>query len=211
MADLPVMLRVAGRRCVVVGGGAVAARRATALLAAGAKVTVVAPEACDELQSLPVEWVERRFEPYDLENAILAVAATDDAAVNEAIAVAARERGVLINRADDPQDGDVVFPAHDRVGPVTVCVHTDGISAAGAAAIRDQLLQAVPESWITLLTHARAYRQRIQERFAHDEAERLRRLRLLGSDEALERLEREGEQGLIDYFETLAGDSQRDT
>src|SRR5205085_12486991 len=44
MADLPVMLRVAGRRCVIDGRGAVSTRRARALLDAGAMVTVIAPE-----------------------------------------------------------------------------------------------------------------------------------------------------------------------
>lgn len=39
----PAMLRVAGKNCVIIGGGTVAARKLATLLAAEAKVTVVAP------------------------------------------------------------------------------------------------------------------------------------------------------------------------
>ena len=44
MPDLPVMLRIEGKRCVIVGGGPVARRRAAALLEAGGRVTVVSPQ-----------------------------------------------------------------------------------------------------------------------------------------------------------------------
>ena len=48
----PAMLKVAGKHCVIIGGGTVAARKLQTLLDAGARVTVVAPEFCAEVQSL---------------------------------------------------------------------------------------------------------------------------------------------------------------
>src|SRR6202035_3355115 len=78
----PVDLVVEGRRCVVVGGGGVAARKVEGLVTAGADVVVVAPEIGDRVRSLGVQLVERPYQGGDLDGAWLAIATTDDAAVN---------------------------------------------------------------------------------------------------------------------------------
>ena len=53
-------LKLAGRRVLVVGGGPVAASKLAALLAAGADVTVVAPEVDPEIARAPACALERR-------------------------------------------------------------------------------------------------------------------------------------------------------
>jgi precorrin-2 dehydrogenase/sirohydrochlorin ferrochelatase len=57
----PVSLQVAGRACLVVGGGPVAARKARGLLAAGALVTVVAPDLGPDMEALAPLTVQRRL------------------------------------------------------------------------------------------------------------------------------------------------------
>ncbi|HET6719314.1 MAG TPA: NAD(P)-dependent oxidoreductase, partial [Rhodocyclaceae bacterium] len=44
MNHLPIFMNLRGRDCAVIGGGEVAARKCALLIAAGAKVTVTAPE-----------------------------------------------------------------------------------------------------------------------------------------------------------------------
>ena len=89
-AVYPVGLRLLDRRVVVVGGGQVAHRRVAGLLEARARVTVVSPEVTPALEALvepgSLTWVRRRYEPGDLAGAWYAVAATDDPAVNAAVA-----------------------------------------------------------------------------------------------------------------------------
>ena len=46
----PVMLKLKGKQCVIIGGGEVAARKLNTLCEAGAKVTIVAPQCCAMLQ-----------------------------------------------------------------------------------------------------------------------------------------------------------------
>ena len=76
-ATYPAQLRLDGLRCLVVGAGAVAARKVEALLAAGAVVSVVAPEAVDELAtSVLVRWHERTYVRGEVASYRLAVAAT---------------------------------------------------------------------------------------------------------------------------------------
>lgn len=157
---LQVQLRVAGRRCLVVGGGTVGTRRSRALLNAGADVVVVDPTPSAELEALaapetravaPVaeprsEWLElvrRPFRTSDVTDGplVLVVAATDDAQVNAAVGSAAQQAGVLVNRADDVTAGDLAFPAVVRRGPVTI-----GISSAVAPAVDPAVDPAVEPS-----------------------------------------------------------------
>ncbi len=200
MPDLPVMLNVRDRRCVVIGGGPVARRRAAALLAAGATVTVIAPQL--DLSDLPVTTIERAWQPGDLAGAFLVVIATDDPAVNAAAANEARQAGALVNRADDPAAGDLLIPAHRHEGPITLAVHTGGISPAAAAAIRDELAAALDRDWITLLETIAPYRARIQETIA-DPAERRRRLTQLASPDALAALRTGGANALQKFCEQV--------
>lgn len=133
---LSVQLRLAGRRCVVVGGGAVGARRAATLCSAGAEVTVIAPDIHDELVELAtagiVEVVRRDVEPDDLAGAALVVAATGRPEVDRWVGEEAASRGIPVNRADDAAAGDVLFPAVVRRGPLSVAVSTGGRAPAAA-------------------------------------------------------------------------------
>ena len=198
MSDLPVMLHVRGRRVVIAGGGSVALRRAQALLDAGADVAVIAPAIDEQLAAMDVTIQRRPFQVDDLEGAMLVVIATDDAVVNEAAAEAAGERGVLVNRADDPPAGDLVIPAHGRIGPVTVAVHTGGISPPAGAAIRDELIESLDGDWVTLLKTAEPYRRHLQQT-VQDPTARHTALQQLTDKKAMLALKRGGASALDEH------------
>jgi precorrin-2 dehydrogenase/sirohydrochlorin ferrochelatase len=154
----PVDLVVEGRRCVVVGGGGVAARKVEGLVTAGADVVVVAPEIGDRVRSLGVQLVERPYRAGDLVGAWLAIAATDDAAVNRAVRADADAARLWVNAADDPPSCSFILPAVVRRGPVMVTVSTAGRSPALAGWIRSQVAdQLGPEVGVLaeLLSEAR--------------------------------------------------------
>lgn len=203
MPDLPVMLKVRGWRCVVVGGGGVAQRRARALVEAGADVIVVAPAMDDAFSGLGVTVVQRGFEAGDLEGARLVVIASDDAATNEAAAAEAKVRGILVNHAGAPDNGDFDVPAHTRHGPLTLAVHTGGISPAAAATIRRTLSDALDADWPRLLELAAPYRSLIQQRYA-DPAQRQARLRRLTDPAAMAILKAQGDTALRRHFDALS-------
>ena len=196
MPDLPVMLHVEDRRCLVVGGGSVAVRRAGALLACGAQVAVVAPQMDQALADMAIERHLRTFEPDDLDDVLLVVIATDDVEVNEQITKVARRRGILVNRADDPAQGDFVVPAHHHDGPVTLAVHSGGVSATAAAAMRDELAASLDDDWPRLLLLVEPYRKQIQTTLPPGPA-RQARLRKLGDPAMLQRLKTEGEAAVV--------------
>ena len=141
----PLGLRLAGRRVVVVGAGAVALRRVSGLLAAGADITVVSPQATPALADLAAgdrfTWVRRPYEPGDLADAWLAMACTDDAGANAAVAAEAEAERILCVRADDASLASAWVPATGRTGAYTLAVHADR-DPARAAAMRDHLVAA---------------------------------------------------------------------
>jgi uroporphyrin-III C-methyltransferase/precorrin-2 dehydrogenase/sirohydrochlorin ferrochelatase len=139
----PVGLRLAGRRVVVVGGGGVALRRVAALLAAGAKVTVIASRITAALGDLAdrgaVDVEHRPYEDGDLDGAWFALACTDDPAVNAAVAAEADRSRVWCVRGDDAQRSAAWVPAVGRSERLTVAVHADR-DPRRAAAVRDECL-----------------------------------------------------------------------
>ena len=146
----PVGLVVRGRRCLVVGGGRVAARKIATLLACGAAVTVVAPEvheatrelaesgALDAIDESPLDVQLRSYRAGEAAGYRLVVAATGDAAVDDAVYEDAEAAGVWVNVADDPARCSFVLPAVARRGNVTVAVATGGASPALATWLRDR-------------------------------------------------------------------------
>jgi siroheme synthase-like protein len=202
MSDLPVMLKVRGRRCLIVGGGGVARRRAGALLEAGAFVTVVAPQIDPELAQLPIHVEVRTYRGDDLDEVMLVIVATDNETVNQQVSADARARGVLVNRADDPDEGDITIPAHTRHGPITLAVHTGGISASASAEIRRRLTEALDPDWATLLQLVAPYRARIQQS-TPDRERRRTLLASLTNDTAMALLKQTGPQAVVNYCERL--------
>jgi len=145
------MLDLTGRQVVVVGGGRVALRRVRALLAAGALVHVIAPRVDPALACLEVRLSRRRYRDGDLAGAWLAHAATDDPAVNAAVAADAQRLRVWSVRADDAAASRAWTPATARHGDVTVAVSAGGdprraqrLRAAVAAALAEGSLPLRP-------------------------------------------------------------------
>lgn len=161
MRYLPILVDLAGRPCLVVGGGAVAARKVEQLIAVGARVLVVATRVGARIAELsaaePTLRVEqRRYRRADLDGVALAFAATDDPALQEAIAVQARAAGVWLNAVDEPERCSFVMPAILDRDPLVVAVSTSGASPALARRIRDDLDEALgPEYAAAVDTLAR--------------------------------------------------------
>lgn len=155
LVGYPVNLIVAGRRCIVVGAGRIGARKIDGLLAAGAAVHVVAPEAVDAVQDLVtsgrITWDAREFRADDLDRAWLAVAATASAEVNRAVFDAGEARRVWVNAADDPASCSYTLMSVVRRGDLVVTIGTNGRSPALATYLKDRLTAEIGPEYGTLL------------------------------------------------------------
>ena len=142
MSGFPILVEGSAIDVLVVGGGTVASRKAAVLIEAGARVRVVAPQVSDALRALAgagrVRLIERRYERGDISDAHLVVAATDDRAVNAAVAADAHAAARLVNVADAPADGSFATMATHRAGALVFGVSAGGVPGA-AARIRDAI------------------------------------------------------------------------
>lgn len=128
--NYPLQLKIQNKLCLVIGGGKIAARKAGRLLAAGAKVTVIATRVLPSLQELALKQqlnlYVRPYIPTDLKGAFLVVAATDDAEVNARIARDAEPLQLLVNVVDAPELGNFLVPGACTLGQLTFTVATSG-------------------------------------------------------------------------------------
>jgi siroheme synthase-like protein len=155
MLDTPfyiACLRLSGRRCLVVGGGEV--DKVEGLLACGAAVTLVAPEAEPELEQLAregsIQWEQRAYEPADLEGAFLAIASTDDTDVNIRVYEDAEARAMLVNVVDVPPLCNFILPAIVRTGPLAIAISTAGASPALAKRMKREIAEVYGEPYARL-------------------------------------------------------------
>jgi len=132
----PVFLELSGKRAVVIGSLALHERKDVALREAGAEVEVFANGA----------WA-----PSDLDGAFICVASSSDPVERDAIASAARDRGVLVNVMDDIPNCDFAAPAIVRRGDLAVAVGTGGRSPAIARKVREDLEGRYGHEWAEVL------------------------------------------------------------
>jgi siroheme synthase-like protein len=167
---------ISERMCVVIGGGEVALRKVKALLECHAKVNVVSPEICNDLDQLgrdgDVTIYRRRYQAGDLNGAVLAIAATDDRDTNQAVSEEARERSIAVNVVDVPASSDFIFPSYFSRGDITIAVSTAGSSPALARKIRTQLEKQVGEEYAVLTRVANDVRKKIKQSGYTVDAER---------------------------------------
>jgi uroporphyrin-III C-methyltransferase/precorrin-2 dehydrogenase/sirohydrochlorin ferrochelatase len=153
----PAFLNLTSRRVVVVGGGPVAAGKLDALLAAGADVTVVAPDVHPDIERRSVTVIRREFEDADLDGAWWVVAAaTSD--VNRRVRAAADARRVFVNAVDDPAHASAYLGGVVRRDGVTVAFSTEGRAPALAGLLREALDAWLPgdlDRWLTAADEAR--------------------------------------------------------
>jgi uroporphyrin-III C-methyltransferase/precorrin-2 dehydrogenase/sirohydrochlorin ferrochelatase len=136
------LLDVSGRRVLVVGAGAVGLRRIEKLIAAGARVEVVALEIAAGVAALPVVSTHRAFLDSDADGAWLVFACTNDPVVNALVAAAAEQRGIFCVRADSAPGGTARTPATVVRDDLTVAVNA-GDDPRRAAALRDAISLAL--------------------------------------------------------------------
>jgi siroheme synthase-like protein len=178
----PIVLDLRGRDVVVIGGGAVAERKIRALIEAGARAAVIAPEATAAIEAWAaageVRLVKRRYRRGDLCGARLAYAATGDAAANREARHEADLERVWLNVADEPSLCDFFEPAVVSRGRLTVAISTDGASPALAARMRALLERDLGPEYADLLEKLAELRDRYRREQrdlsdARDEIERM--------------------------------------
>ncbi|MGQ9812739.1 MAG: precorrin-2 dehydrogenase/sirohydrochlorin ferrochelatase family protein [Dissulfurimicrobium sp.] len=139
----PVFLNLEGRLVVVAGGGKVAERKVQGLLNAKAKIRLISPKVTQRLEQMAqgglIELRMRGFSAEDMNGAWLAIAATDDREIQDAVYRAAEERGVFCNMVNQPGLCSFIVPSVVRRGDFCLAISTSGKSPALAKRFKEDI------------------------------------------------------------------------
>ena len=170
MDHLPIFCQLRDRDCLLVGGGDVAERKARLLLDAGARLTVNALDFVPQFQvwadANMLTLVQGEFNPALLDNCWLAIAATDNEAVNQRVSASAEERRIFCNVVDAPQQASFIMPSIIDRSPLMVAVSSGGTSPVLARLLREKLESVLPLHLGQLAHYAGQLRSRVKKQFA---------------------------------------------
>jgi len=162
MTLLPIFLKLDGRPALLVGAGTVALEKIGSLLKTGVKLRVIAPQARPEIRQLAaegkLEWIEREFQPSDLDGNFIVIAATDVPEVNATVYREAVARGIACNSVDDIPNCDFFFGSVVSRGDLQIAISTAGESPALAQRLRREIDEQLPDDlsrWLAELGEIR--------------------------------------------------------
>jgi uroporphyrin-III C-methyltransferase/precorrin-2 dehydrogenase/sirohydrochlorin ferrochelatase len=140
---LPVFHDIRDARVLVIGAGAVGTRKIEALLAGGARVTVVAkgfsPSVEERAARGDLTALQGTFHPDRMREVELVFVATPDRALNRRVSAEARRRHIPVNVADSPEECTFLLPAVVRGDGFTAAISTNGKNPGAAKALREFL------------------------------------------------------------------------
>lgn len=176
MDYFPIFLSLKNRRCLLVGGGDVATRKGRMLAKAGALLRIVAPEISAELRELAGnhqgEILEREYQSGDMNDCVLAVAATDIHKLNEKISADAKQKNIPVNVVDTPALCTYITPAVIDRSPLMIAISSGGETPVLARLVRAKLEVLIPASYGKLARIASQWRDRIKARFSDGDSRR---------------------------------------
>jgi uroporphyrin-III C-methyltransferase/precorrin-2 dehydrogenase/sirohydrochlorin ferrochelatase len=167
MSYFPIFLKLSGARVLVVGGGEVATRKIRLLLPRQAHIHVVAAELNEELGSLvtqgAIHHAACEFVALQVQGCRLVIAATDDAALNRAIAAAADAANVPVNVVDDPELSSFITPSIVERAPITVAISTGGAAPVLARRLRERIEALLPAAYGQVAAFMEKHRARVKQ------------------------------------------------
>jgi len=176
MDYFPIFLDLKNRRCLLVGGGDVATRKGRMLSKAGAILRVVAPEISTELRELVAqhqgELLLREYHENDINDCVLAVAATDIYSLNEKISADAKQKNIPVNVVDTPALCTYITPAIIDRSPLMIAISSGGEAPVLARLVRAKLEALIPMSYGVLANLASRWRDRVKVRFDNGDSRR---------------------------------------
>jgi len=168
---LPIFMNIKDQKCLVIGGGKIASRKVFMLLRAGASVSVVSPELCQDLtirkDEGEITHINRPFEDVDVENCKIIIAATNNETVNSHVSELAKSKGIPVNVVDAPHLCSFIVPSIIDRNPVQIAISTGGASPVLARLLRSRLETFIPAAYGRLATLVESFREKVKSKFSN--------------------------------------------
>jgi siroheme synthase-like protein len=169
----PVFIKLNTIHTLLIGAGPVGLEKLSAILTNSpeASVTVIALDILPELQELAkgyekVKLIQRAFDPADLDDADLVVAATNNEVLNQQIRKEADQRNLLVNFADKPELCNFYLGSIVKKGDLKIAISTNGKSPTIAKRLKEVLNDNLPEELNDTLQQMQALRNTLNGNFS---------------------------------------------
>ncbi|NCH36286.1 siroheme synthase CysG [Cronobacter sakazakii] len=207
MDHLPIFCQLRHRACLLVGGGDVAERKARLLLEAGAALTVNALAFAPQFEAWAkqgmLRLVQGEFNASLLDDCWLAIAATDDDAVNNQVSEAAEARRIFCNVVDAPKQASFIMPSIIDRSPLMVAISSGGTSPVLARLLREKLEALLPQHLGKVAGYAGQLRRRVKQTFTSMSERRRFWEKFFVNDRLAQSLANDDEQAVTRITETL--------
>ena len=204
----PIYVQLQEQPCIVVGGGKIAEGKVAGLLAAGAQVTVIAPELTAHLRELveqkQITHLARVYQPGDLAGAFMVICATDQADINHQVWQAASAQQQLVNVVDDTPRCNFIAPAILRKGDLNIAISTGGKAPALAVRLKERLQRELGPQYERFLELSGQLREPLASHIPDFETRKKLWYELVDSN-VLELLSQDNEPAALDLISQLVG------
>lgn len=136
---MPIAIDVSDKKVLLIGGGKVAMHKIDSLKNYASNIVVIGKEVVEEIKKLGYQYIEKEYEPSDLEGAVLVYACTNIRQLNHKIKKDAEKLGKLVNVVDKPTECDFVSPAIYRNLYLSVAVSSNGQNVYKSIEVRNKI------------------------------------------------------------------------
>ena len=183
-------LKTSGLKVFILGTGEVATRRANKFLDHGAIVKLAGNSIDDELLMKGAEL----FSPDDADELVdwadLVVVASGDNELSDYVSNISQDK--LVNRADFPNDGDIIVPTSFNIGDIEISIFTNGKSPLMARQLRKRIQSIITEKDI-LEIELQDYSRSLLKKYVPNQKDRRDYLYKIFEDKKIQNLIESGE------------------
>jgi precorrin-2 dehydrogenase/sirohydrochlorin ferrochelatase len=207
----PVFLKLAGRKCLVIGGGVIAARKTGDLARSGADVTVMSPDISSEMRELVsahnFRIIKKQYSNGDLSGYSLVIDATGDTEVGLQVAEEAGSHGILVNVVDNPELCDFFVPSVHRQGHLTLAASSNGVAPALLKKIRQRWEQEYGIEYRIFLHICDKIREELKKKYPDAAEKRQQIMRQIVEQDFLEQCNAGDEKKVLEKIRTWISSS----
>ncbi|GAC1423759.1 MAG: hypothetical protein NVS9B7_20630 [Flavisolibacter sp.] len=162
----PVFLKLDNLNVLIIGGGNVGLEKLTAVFnnAPKAKIKLVAIHISNAIKQMATKYEniilsERPFEKLDLEQIAIVIVAVNDTITSSKIRHEAKEKGLLVNVADQPNLCDFYLSSIVKKGHLKIAISTNGKSPTIAKRLKEVINNMIPDEMENVLDNMQTIRQ----------------------------------------------------
>jgi uncharacterized protein len=168
----PVFLKLENLSVLIVGGGNVGLEKLNAILgnSPATKIKLVANQIKDEIKNISetnsnLTLFERPFEVSDLSDIDVVVVAVNDPEASQRIRHHAKQKGKLVNVADQPDLCDFYLSSIVKKGNLKIAISTNGKSPTVAKRLKEVINNLIPDEMESVLNNMQTIRNGINGDF----------------------------------------------